>query len=206
MTDQDISTAAIDAAAPVADAAGEASGADAPAPVVETNTAAASEAGEASGAFAADAPVATAPASPPEVSPLSLVYGKDAEVAAWVAKQLGGDTSFDQPRAIGIERDGQLVAGAVYTHYSGSNICITVVTSVPDWGTSDIVAGLLRYPFNQLGCRRLTAIVPTVAAPTISFAHQLGFKTEGVARKAFGELDGVILGLLKEDAVAGGWL
>ncbi len=131
-----------------------------------------------------------------------LVYGRDRVVARWVRDQLKdqGDYSFDPCVAIGVVRNGELVAGVVYSNYRHGNIEITMASKSPRWASRENMAALLGYPFNQLKCRRVTCIVKATNHPVREFLCRLGFKEEGICRQAYDDgTDAVLLGMLRSE-------
>ena len=103
--------------------------------------------------------------------------------------------------AIGLERDGVLAAVVVYTFWSGADIAMHVA-AVPGrrWLTRGFLRAVFRYPFVQLGCRRVTGYVPALNADALRFDAHLGFRREGVMREALdnGE-DVIVLGMLERE-------
>ena len=67
------------------------------------------------------------------------------------------------------------------------------------------VLALRSYPFDQLACHRLTAITPKKARAARRFLDHFGFKREGVVRRAFGEDDAIVSGLLKAEWERSRW-
>jgi RimJ/RimL family protein N-acetyltransferase len=102
--------------------------------------------------------------------------------------------------AIGWERDGELVAVVVWNLYSGADIAIHIA-AVPGrhWMTRTFLRAAFRYPFLQLGCRRVSGFVPSKNAEALRFDRHLGFRDEGLMRHALPDDDVVVLGMLKEE-------
>jgi hypothetical protein len=93
----------------------------------------------------------------------------------------------DGMKGIGLERDGELVAVAVYEGWSGSNIWMHTAKEPGVTLTSRaFFAAAFDYPFNQLKVRRASAYVEEVNVAANRIARHLGFKPEarleGVAR------------------------
>ncbi|MGB8489126.1 MAG: hypothetical protein WCD67_22890, partial [Xanthobacteraceae bacterium] len=80
-------------------------------------------------------------------------------LARWAGARLG-IADFSPCVAIGVARGGEVVAAAIYNNYRPPNIEITFVTSSPRWASKEAIRAMLRYPFVQLGCARLTAVTP----------------------------------------------
>lgn len=130
----------------------------------------------------------------------TFVYGQDKKVAQFCMERIHGITDFGLYSTIGIARDGELIAGIVYNNYSGNDICAHIAT-VPDskWCDEDVMRVLCEYPLIQLGCNRVTCLIPTRNQRSFRLCQYFGFKQEGLMRKAFVDDDGILMGLLKEE-------
>jgi RimJ/RimL family protein N-acetyltransferase len=118
----------------------------------------------------------------------------DERVARFVSDKLGF-TLCPPFTAMGLEKDGEIVAGAVFNHFEGADLHVTVAGS--GWTRGFLVA-VGTYVFDQLGCERMTAI--TCCPEVMGFAERLGGKREGVLRRHFGpSKDGTIFGILREE-------
>jgi hypothetical protein len=150
------------------------------------------------------------------VKRLQTLYGRDLEVADWVVRQIPHmavrvpyfppGMVFGPPAAIGvIDEAGLLIAGVVFHNHDPfvGNIEVSCAAISPRWGNRDIFREILRYPFLQLGCRRVTAVTPRRATSPRQFLEGLGFKREGSARFGFGSDNAIIYGLLAEEWSAG---
>lgn len=131
-----------------------------------------------------------------------LLYGHPG-IAAWAGRQLGIQ-DWGPCQSIGVMARGNLVAAAVFHQYRHPNIEISFVTVDKRWATPQTVRGIMRYPFIQLGCKRLTAITSDKNHPTREFLCRLGFVQEGYHPDAFESSDAVTYGLLR--AAAARWL
>lgn len=99
---------------------------------------------------------------------------------------------------LAVNRGG--VSGAVaYEGWTGPNIIMTCAGH-GNWLTPGNLAGFFWYPFDQLGCARVTAMIHRKNKASRTLVEKLGFKVEGVLRKAAptgGDI--IIYGLLRED-------
>ena len=130
----------------------------------------------------------------------TLVYGQDVRVRDWVSERIGEDLS-DAAVAIGVEEDGELIAGVAYNMYTGAAICMNVAaTPGKRWTTKEFMYAFFAYPFVQLNCRRVTGLVRASNEVARKFDEHVGFTQEGVLREAFedGE-DAVLYGMLKSE-------
>jgi RimJ/RimL family protein N-acetyltransferase len=128
-----------------------------------------------------------------------LLFGHDTTLTRWAGDRLG-ISDFGPSVAIGVLRRGDLAAVAVFHHYRWPDIEISFVTCDKYWATPQTVRGILRYPFIQAGCKRLTAITTSKNLPTRAFLCRLGFREEGHHPDVFADGDAVSYGLLRKDA------
>ena len=122
-------------------------------------------------------------------------------VLKFVSSQIFGDDDFpeDSP-SIGIVENGHIVAGVVYTMYTGTGVCMHVASNKEGWLTKDFLRMAFQYTFIQLGCRRVTGLVRSDNYQAQKFDEHLGFKREGVIRE--GDDDGcdlIIYGMLRSE-------
>jgi RimJ/RimL family protein N-acetyltransferase len=128
-----------------------------------------------------------------------LLYAQDMALTRWAGNRLG-ISDFGPSRAIGVVRKGDIAAVAVFHHFRFPDIEISFVTAHKHWATPQTVRGIMRYPFVQLGCKRLTAITEAKNQPTRAFLCRLGFRQEGVHPDVFNDGDAISYGLLRKDA------
>lgn len=129
----------------------------------------------------------------------TVVYGQKEKISKWVWEQLGEEDSGGE--AIGLERDGELIAGVVFNMYTGASISMNVV-AVPgkDWLNREFLFRSFAYPFLQLRCYRVTALVKVDNNVSNKFVEDIGYKREGLLRRA--HVDGsdmFIYGMLREE-------
>lgn len=94
--------------------------------------------------------------------------------------------------------DDELVAGVVYNGYEHPNILLHVSV---EFVTPAFIAAMLHYPFVQLGCTRITGIIPQLNVHSRQFAEHIGGKLEGTMIKAAPNGDNYcIYGMQVEDA------
>lgn len=131
-----------------------------------------------------------------------LLYGHDRELSLWAGHRLGlnGPVRGVDPTAIGVARQGKIVAVALYSNFQPPTIEVTFVTSTPRWASREMIKGILAYPFLQLKCKRVTAVTEECNGPARAFLERLGFRQEGVHPHAFPSGAGISYGLLRDDA------
>jgi hypothetical protein len=135
-------------------------------------------------------------AAPSPVIVGSILVGADEMVAAMVAARIP-NISFGEYTALGVVRKGKLVGGVVYHNYVEHDIQVSIAV---DGAAFLPWRGLFSYPFNQLGCRRITAMIGRKNKKSRRICELLGFKLEGVHPKGLdGEQDAMSYGMLKEN-------
>ncbi len=97
-------------------------------------------------------------------------------------------------KGLGLERDGELIAGVLYEGYNGQNVWMHVA-AVPgtQWMTRDFLRYCFHYPFNEMGVARVSGYVNASNKEARRLDEHLGFKPEAVIRGAAPDGDDVII-------------
>lgn len=100
-----------------------------------------------------------------------------------------------------VDDNNDLIFGVVYYDYRKPvDIQVCIAADKSNWANRETLNILFGYPFRQLNCRRMTAIISKKNKKSRSICERLGFVYEGNARKAMNNGDdAIIYGLLKED-------
>lgn len=134
---------------------------------------------------------------------MMVLLGENAIVCAYVGS-LTGDTYSDCIRSIGIISDeGRLVGGIVFTNYTGAGVEMSLagrrsITPTAMQAIGDVA-------FGDLGCMRLSVTTRKSNKRVCKIAPRAGFKFEGIARRFYGDEDGVVLSLLRDEAIQKGY-
>ena len=131
----------------------------------------------------------------------SVIYGQDERVLKWVGDRTDEDDFGPGSIAIGLEEDNELIAGVAFNMYTKASICMHVA-AMPGkrWMTRDFLWRSFAYPFIQLGCNRVTGLVREDNFVAQKFDEHLGFKREGLLRRACTDGQNMILyGMLREE-------
>ena len=131
----------------------------------------------------------------------SVIYGQDERVLKWVGDRTDEDDFGPGSIAIGLEEDNELIAGVAFNMYTKASICMHVA-AMPGkrWMTKDFLWRSFAYPFIQLGCNRVTGLVREDNFVAQKFDEHLGFKREGLLRRACTDGQNMILyGMLREE-------
>ena len=110
------------------------------------------------------------------------------------------DQSFENYTALGVVRRGVLLGGVVYHQYVGHDVQVSIAFDSPGWALPGTLRALFDYPFNALGCVRMSALIGRKNKKSRKICEGLGFKLEGVHPKGRdGREDAMSYGLLKEN-------
>jgi|TARA_Y100000034_G_C6821333_1_gene369919 hypothetical protein len=118
-----------------------------------------------------------------------IVTGQDHAVAAWVAERLpdlnvyGGELNTETYRAIGVTIGGVPAAGVVYFNKTITGIEMAVASDNPRAWTPAFMFSIFSYPFDQLGCQRITVTVRVKNKRSRRLIEGAGFKLEGRLRR-----------------------
>jgi RimJ/RimL family protein N-acetyltransferase len=129
-----------------------------------------------------------------------LVYGRDNDVAEWVGRQLMKNAEAFKPcKAIGLEKNGRLIAGVVYNKYEpGLLIEMSIASVDKSWATRHNLKALFAYPFTQLNLGRVQALCSADNEGVQMFLKRLGFIHEGTHPCAYHDGgDAMSFGILK---------
>lgn len=120
----------------------------------------------------------------------------DERVARYVSEKL--NCSICPPfTAMGIERNGKIVAGTIFSQFEHPDIHVTVAGE-PGAFTHNYIRAIGEYVFGMNGCIRMTIV--TEQPKVIEIATRLNAQPEGRIRNHFGVgRDGILLGILKDE-------
>lgn len=86
-------------------------------------------------------------------------------------------------KALGLERDGELVAGVLYEGYTGANVWMHIAV---DGGqlSREFLRYMFYYPFIELGCARISSFTPADNAAARRFNEHVGASVEATLPQA----------------------
>lgn len=97
-------------------------------------------------------------------------------------------------KALGLERDGELVAGVVYEGFNAHNVWMHVAAKDHGrWLTRPYLHYCFHYPFVEVGVKRVGATVADSNGASRAFVNRLGFEREATIKGA--ALDGSDIGM-----------
>lgn len=131
----------------------------------------------------------------------TTIYGQDDRVVDFVTSRVDDLEFAGKINTLGVESNGELIAGVVFESYTGSSISIHVAALEGKlWLSREFLFRVFAYPFLQLECNRVTGLVRADNERAQKLDEHLGFVREGVMRR--GATDGtdyIIYGMLKEE-------
>lgn len=134
-----------------------------------------------------------------------VLYGAKHVVVPYVAARVGwldrdGFGPIAGLEALGVVRGDRLVGGVVFSNYRRRDLEVSIAFDDPRWARKGILARLFTYPFVQLGCRRITALVAADDTRIPKLMRGIGWSLEGRHRCAIeGDRDVLSFGMLRED-------
>lgn len=129
---------------------------------------------------------------------MSLVIGKG--VVEWVAAQTSEFGNFGTDVGIGWQKDGQIIAGVAYANWNGPNVeCHIASDGSKTWLSRQFLWTIFDYPFNQLGCNRITACVGEGNSQSRNFVVRLGLELETTLKAAHPSGDLYIYRMFKDN-------
>lgn len=129
---------------------------------------------------------------------MRLILADPDPVAAWVAQripQMAGMPFAGVTWAIGVEADnGVPLGGVVFSNHvpAWRTIDISFASESPRWLTKRLISGIMAYPFDQLGVRRLTSYTPKKNKRARTFIDTFGFVREGCLWRGCGTDDVIV--------------
>ena len=111
-----------------------------------------------------------------------LVLFDKARVAAWVAQQVDQGADWGSYYAMGVERDGQMIAGVVINNFNGANATCHIAIKRFTKAIIPLFQAVCDYAFNQCKLKRLTGMVPSNEPHIIAFDKHIGFEEEFIMK------------------------
>ena len=112
------------------------------------------------------------------------IISNPARVYAYVAALTPMQMSAGM-KGIGLEKDGELIAGVLYEGFNAHNVWMHVASHRPGrWLTREYLRTCFEYPFLQVGVKRASVWVEDSNTRSRDFVVRLGFVREATLRGA----------------------
>lgn len=133
---------------------------------------------------------------------LNVLVGADDDVGTWIFARTRAQWVPGQGAAIGFTCGESLVAGVAYTMYNGANVWAAIAVDPAfqrRWATRQALRVIFDYPFRQLGCQRISALVYETNTVSQRFLTRLGFHREATLAQAAPDGDMFVYALHEKD-------
>lgn len=125
-----------------------------------------------------------------------VLFGADDLVIRWAGRAIPGFTPSHGAKALGVVHNGELVAGVIYERFNGLHMEVAITSRHGSpWASRQTLRHLFGYPFVQMQCVAITALVPMSNLQSLNLATKLGFKPEAYVK--FAAPDGSPMVILK---------
>lgn len=125
---------------------------------------------------------------------------QESGVGEWVVERAGGFWFPGRATTVGLKLRGQLIAGILYEDFNGANISMHVAAEPKaHWLTRSFLYAAFSYPFLQLSCKRVTAIVAESNLDCRRLLLHLGYTVECRFKDAHPDGDLLAFVMFKED-------
>jgi len=128
------------------------------------------------------------------------------EIGDFVAKRTSVHYLPSNYTAIAKKDEKGVVVGWIYNGFITDNSRKIVDCQIhvaarenTKWATKDFLFHAFSYPFDQIGCNRITALIKEKNKMALKTCIRLGFKKEGLLREAQDGENLVVLGMLKKE-------
>ena len=99
-----------------------------------------------------------------------------------------------------VDENGEILAVVIYTRFSKHNCEMSIATSGhKNWASKRFLKACYAYVFYQCGLKRITVVVDENNNQSITMCKKLGHVKEGILHSWFGETNGVIFRMKKEE-------
>jgi RimJ/RimL family protein N-acetyltransferase len=116
----------------------------------------------------------------------------------------GLDVAFDPAREYciciaSLSDAGEILGVVVFSGFTSHNVELSVYSITPKFLTRDLLKVIFHYAFITAGKRRVTAIVEEGNDKALDIDQRIGFVHESVAKNWYGDKDGIVLRMLREE-------
>jgi RimJ/RimL family protein N-acetyltransferase len=127
-----------------------------------------------------------------------IVCDDDIRVNAFLRTHVPG-MSLPDYRAIGLEKEGRIIAGVVYENFNDSNVWFHLAIEPGERLTKNFLTAMHDYPFGQLGLTAMRAYVRASHEKAKAFMNGLGFMCEAALEGAGDKGEDMLVYVLKKE-------
>lgn len=118
----------------------------------------------------------------------NIIQGQ--EVGYWVASKHGGNYAESTSQAIGLERNGEIVAGVIYENWNRQSIVCHI--AIEGAVTRAFMRAVCGYAFHTCGVHKVIGPIPSSNEKAIQNALRIGFVEESRIKDAAPDGDIII--------------
>ncbi len=118
------------------------------------------------------------------------------EVGEWVCSQTGGGYHEARSNALGLRKDGEVVAGVVYENWNGRSVFCHI--AIEGRMTPTYLAAIFDYPFNVCGVDKIVVPVSSGNSKALRLVGKMGFTEEARIHNADTNGDIVFLTMARD--------
>jgi len=133
---------------------------------------------------------------------VDYLYGCEDKLLPWVEARIkGAGFERDVAKAIGVAREGKIIACVVYDEFKKGQCQMSVASDGGKrWLSREYLVRVFAYPFLQCGLHRVYSLISIENWQSLKLCRGLGFIQEGLLRQA-GEKheDMMLLAMLRHE-------
>ena len=118
------------------------------------------------------------------------------QVGHWVARRIRGGYFAERSKAIGLECNGELIAGVIYENWNHQSIWCHI--AIEGRITPAYLAAIFDYPFNVAQVEKIIVPVGSDNAESLNMVKKMGFVEEGRIKDGRPDGDIVFLTLARD--------
>ncbi|MBF8177657.1 GNAT family N-acetyltransferase [Herminiimonas contaminans] len=114
----------------------------------------------------------------------------------------GLNVKFDPNQSVciaSLDDFGRIMGVVVFSGFTEYNCELSVFSNTPKFITRNLLKVIFHYAFITANKRRVTAIVEDGNNKALDIDRRVGFVHESVAKNWYGDVDGIVLRMLRED-------
>lgn len=113
-----------------------------------------------------------------------LVFDQKERIGQWVAGEIDYTAGLTGYYAMGVEQDGEIVAGILFHQFNGSNAWAHIACRKPSRAFVELLKHGYQYAFTHCGLRRLTGAVVDSNQKALKLDLHMGWQEEFVMKQA----------------------
>lgn len=130
---------------------------------------------------------------------MSELSADTALIGPWVFAQINKPWHPVGKEALGLVRDGEVLAGVVFEDYTGVAVSVHIAIGDKHAPVRQLFIAACEYAYNQLGVNKVVGLVSTANLAALSLDLRIGFTPEAIIKGIYPDGDLVILSMSKED-------